>query len=215
MSSERATVAGNVPDAGTEQIRPRGGGVDEVGAVVVDADDGRADRDSAVVINTPPVAINEWAIRRRGEKSTVAEDNPAYDPADAVIVVAFRDALEDAHPEWGPPEAIELPAGCPTFAFPQRRLRRVGSYGEDDGAGDAGGARGSDGLELSEAQRRLRTRLEESCHVDVDVREGEAVLVAEKLGDEHVIYPDGRVEGGAIAGRLEDVAAEYLGGDTE
>lgn len=212
MSSDRATLTGSVPDAGTEQKRRRGDGVDEVGAIVVDADDDSADRDRAVVVNTPPVEIDEWEVRRPGQVATVAEDNPAYDPAEAVIVVAFRDELEAAHPEWEPPEAIELPAACRTFAFPQRRLRRVGSYGEDDAAGDDGDAPGSDALELSEPQRRLRTRLEESCHVDVDVREGEAVLVAEKLGDEHVIRPDGSVEGGAVAGQLEDVAAEYLGG---
>jgi hypothetical protein len=212
VSSERATLTGSVPDAGTEQKRRRGAGVDEVGAIVVDADDDSTDRDEAIVVNTPPVEADEWTVRRPGQVATVAEDNPAYDPGDAVIVVAFRDELETAHPGWEPPEAIELPADCRTYAFPQRRLRRVGSYGEDDGAGDAGGARGSDGLELSEGQRRLRTRLEESCHVDIDIREGEAVLVAEKLGDEHVIRPDGSVEGGAVAGRLEDVAAEYLGG---
>ncbi|MBB6647975.1 hypothetical protein [Halobellus ruber] len=212
MSSERATLTGSVPDARTEQKRRRGDGVDEVGAIVVDADDDSTDRDEAIVVNTPPVPIDEWTVRRPGQVATVAEDNPAYDPGDAVIVVAFRDELEAAHPEWEPPEAIELPAACRTFAFPQRRLRRVGAYGEDGAEGDAAGAEGSTGLELSEPQRRLRTRLEESCRVDVDVREGEAVLVAEKLGDEHVIHPDGSVEGGAIAGRLEDVAAEYLGG---
>ena len=81
---------------------------------------------------------------------------------------------------------------------------------EHDTAGDPDGERGSP-PELSEVQRRLRTRLEESCSVDVDVREGEAVLVAGKLGDEHVIYPDGPVEGGAVADWFEDVPAEYLG----
>lgn len=149
--------------------------------------------------------------RPQGETDESAEDNPAYDPGDAVILAAFRAELEATHPEWEPPEAIELPAECRTYAFPQRRLRRVGSYGEHDAAGDPDGERGSP-PELSEVQRRLRTRLEDSCSVNIDVREGEAVLVAENLGDEHVIHPDGRVEGGAVADRLGDVAAEYLGG---
>jgi hypothetical protein len=211
MSSERATLAGDVPDAGTEQVRPRGDGVERVGAVVVDADDDSADRDEAVVINTPPVAIDEWEVGDR----TVAEDNPAYDTDAAVIVVAFRAELEAAHPGWEPPEAIELPANCRTYAFPRRRLRRIGSYGEpvDDDANENCVDEGDSPPQLSEPQERLRERLEESCEVVVDVVANQPVLRVEKLGGEHVIYPDGTVEGGAITGRLRDLAAEYLEGD--
>jgi hypothetical protein len=211
----------DVPDAGTEQITPRGEGVEEVGALVVDADDDRSDRDTAVVVNTPPVSAAEWGVYRdsNGEKVTVADDNPAYDPEAEVVVVAFRDELEAAHPDWEPPEALELPADCQTYAFPPRRLRRVGQYVEDGETADDGADNTPDAPvdRLTDAQRELRERLEETSDVAVaaDPDDSEAaVLVVEKLGETHTIDADGTVEGGAIADRLAGVAAEYLGGET-
>jgi hypothetical protein len=213
----RATIGADVPDAGTEATAQRGEGVDEVGALVEDADD--SDPNPAVVINRPPVALDEWVAYRddEGEEVSVAGDNPAYDADSEVVVVAFREDLERAHPDWSPPEALELPAECPTYAFPPRRLRRIGDLVEEDDAEDAGGSETTPADRLTDAQRALRERLEETSDVaavaDPDDPEA-AVLAVEKLGATHMIDADGAVEGGPVADRLADVAAEYLGGDS-
>ncbi|WP_049938140.1 hypothetical protein [Haloplanus natans] len=212
----RATIGGDVPDAGTEATPQRGEGVDEVGALVEDADD--ADPNPAVVINRPPVALDDWVAYRDddGEDVTVAEDNPAYDADSEVVVVAFREDLERAHPDWSPPEALELPAECPTYAFPPRRLRRIGDLVEEDDTEDAGASETTPADRLTDAQRALRERLEETSDVAVvaDPDDPEAaVLAVEKLGATHMIDADGAVEGGPVADRLANVAAEYLGGE--
>lgn len=215
MSADRNAPGGDVPDAGTEQIRQRGDGVDEVGALVVDADDDSDDRDPAVVVNLPPVPCSEWDAY--GD-TTVAEDNPAYDADAEVIVVAFRDELEAAHPAWDADSALSLPLECPVYAFPPRRLRRVGHVAEDDAPED-GAAEETDPTDrLTDAQAALRERLEETADVDVEADPDDseaAVLVVEKLGAEHTIAADGSVEGGPLTDRLEDVAGEYLGGEGE
>jgi hypothetical protein len=211
---------GDVPDRETEQITPRGEGVGEVGALVIDADDDSSTPDEAVVVNRPSVSLDGWvAYRSEDGEVTVADDNPAYDPEAEVVVVAFRDELEAAHSDWEPPEALELPADCQTYAFPPRRLRRVGQYVEDDETADddADDTPNAPVDRLTGAQRDLRERLEETSDVAVaaDPDDSEAaVLVVEKLGETHTIDADGNVEGGAIADRLADVAAEYLGGGT-
>jgi hypothetical protein len=215
----RAKIGADVPDAGTEATPQRGEGVDAVGAVVVDADDTDPDRDEAVVVNTPPVALDDWVAYRDddGEDVTVAADNPAYDADSEVVVVAFREDLERAHPDWSPPEALELPAECPTYAFPPRRLRRIGDLVEEDDTEDAGGSETTPADRLTDAQRALRERLEETSDVAVvaDPDDPEAaVLAVEKLGATHMIDGDGAVEGGPVADRLADVAEEYLGGDS-
>jgi hypothetical protein len=210
VSADRTALGGDVPDAGTEQKRHRGEGVDEVGAIVVDADDDSDDRDPAVVVNRPPVSCSEW--HAYGD-TTVAEDNPAYDADDHVVVVAFRHELEAAHPEWDATGALSLPLECPAYAFPPRRLRRVGHVAEDDAPEDGAGEETDPTDRLTDAQERLRERLEETAEVDVRDSGGEAVLVVEKLGAEHTIDADGSVEGGPVADRLADVAAEYLGGE--
>jgi len=71
---------------------------------------------------------------------------------------------------------------------------------------------------LTDGQEALRERLEETADVAVapDPDDPEAaVLVVAKLGAEHTIAADGSVEGGPLADRLADVAAEYLGGAGE
>lgn len=126
---------------------------------------------------------------------------------------AYTRDRPDASADWRTEYAVQevnavlrADGGTVTLSTPGDRVRDP----EHDTAGDPHGERGLT-PELSEIQRRLRTRLEESCSVDIDVREDEAVLVAEKLGDKQVIHPDGCVEGGAVADRLGDIAAEYLG----
>ena len=218
MSADRTALGGDVADAGTEQKRQRGDGVDEVGALVVDADDDSDDRDPAVVVNRPPVPCSDWDAY--GD-TTVAEDNPAYDADDHVVVVAFRHELEAAHPAWDADGALSLPLECPAYAFPPRRLRRVGHVAEDDAVegGDDSEADTTPAApvdRLTDEQEALRERLEETADVDVEADPDDpeaAVLVVEKLGGEHTIAADGSVEGGPLADRLADVAGEYLGGE--
>jgi hypothetical protein len=183
--------------------------VTEVGAVVVDREDDPEDRNEAVVVNLPPATCAEWVARQAGgEDVTVADDNPEYDPDAEVVVVAFREDLrrEDAHPDWNGDEPITLPAECRTYAFPRSRLERVGHIDDED--------RDPDGL-LTDGQRDLRERLADSAEVTAAVDAADpdaAVLVVEKLGSEHRITADGTVDGGPLADRIADVAAEYLGG---
>lgn len=208
--------------------------VAEIGALVEDRDDDSDNPNHAAVVNLPPVPAAEWEAYA---DTTVAEDNPEYDADADVIVVAFGDDLADAHPDWSGDAPLNLPLKCSTYAFPPGRLRRVGhvdetdtepAAGDDDAADDTRADRDtgdetdepddSDGetgdTPLTDAQAQLRDRLAESAEVTVETDGDAAVLVVVKLGGEHRILPDGTVEGGPLADRLGEVAAEYLGGET-
>jgi hypothetical protein len=171
--------------------------VRELGARVVDVDD--PDPNEAVVVNRPPVPANEWiAYVDGGDEVTVADDNPGYDADAEVVVVAFADELATAHPTWNGEDPLTLgEAGCATYAFPPARLDRVDDADPED--------------LLTDGQAALRERLAESATVAVEREADHAVLVVEKLGREHRIAPDGQVDG-PLAGRLQPLAAEFLGG---
>jgi hypothetical protein len=171
--------------------------VRELGARVVDVDD--EDPNEAVVVNLPPVPAAEWiAYVDDGEEVTVADDNPEYNAAAEVVVVAFADEFDAAHPTWNADNPLPLgEADCATYAFPPGRLKRV-----DDTDPEA---------LLTDGQAALRERLAESATVDVERVADHAVLVVEKLGREHRIVPGGQVSG-PLAGQLQPIAAEYLGG---
>ena len=62
------------------------------GALVVDREDD-PDPDHAVVLNTPPIRAADWTVHRL--ETTVAEDNPDYPADDPVVVVAFREYLDE------------------------------------------------------------------------------------------------------------------------
>jgi hypothetical protein len=181
----------NAPDAGGREAF-------DLGARVLDREDD--DPDEAVVVNRPPVAAEEWvAYRAGGEEVTVADDNPGYDPTAEVVVVAFAAELEDAHPAYDADEPLALAeAECMVYAFPPGRLEHV-----DDTDPEA---------LLTEGMSALRDRLEEVGEVTVERDGRDAVLLLEKLGREHRITADGEVTG-PLAGRLGEIAAEYLGGD--
>jgi len=222
-------VSADRRDAGGDAPRPPDDSVDELGAIVVDADDDSDDPDPAVVVNLPPVTCADWVAY---DDVTVAEDNPGYDDEAYVVVVAFREDLRASHPDWDADAPLSLPLDCKTYAFPPGRLRRVGDHHGPDRPGErvqeGADAVDSDDTEadtvsapadrLTESQEALRARLEESADVAVasDPDDAEAaVLVVEKLGGTHRIAADGSVDGGPLADRLADVAAEYLGGEGE
>jgi ParB family chromosome partitioning protein len=97
-----------------------------IGDVVVDRACAPADRNDAIVVNTPPKAAHEWRVPGRG---TLAQDNPSYASDAAVVVVVFRDALDAHYPHYtgvAPLSLSELhDRGVSHYAFPQPRLLRV------------------------------------------------------------------------------------------
>lgn len=208
--------------------------VREFGALVEDRhDDDSDEQNSAAVINLPSVPARDWEAY---EGTTVAEDNPEYDPEAGVIVVAFCDALSENHPDWDGDSSLPLTElDCPHYAFPPNRLRRIGHIAEDQPTSGGGttpasptetqdsdadsSSESQEGAEtestasaptLTSDQEDLRDRLEETAEVTVEKQSGAAVLVATKLGGEHRIHPDGTVEDGPLADRFSEIASEYL-----
>jgi hypothetical protein len=207
-------------DAGTEP-RQRGEGVTEVGAIVVDADADSDDPSEAVVVNRPPVSCSDW--HAYGD-TTVADDNPEYDADAHVVVVAFRDELEAAYPEWEADSVLSLPLECPAYGFPPRRLRRVGELaGEERHGSGAGPEReGNTPADTPSAaddgEATLRDDLDaiasavEELNVDsVAVDTFREAVVVDKLGVEYLISRDGTVDDDdRVAGALEEAAEEVV-----
>jgi hypothetical protein len=207
--SGKTAPAVEADGAGADAPAP-GEDLDRTGTVVVDVEgDTRDEDDRAIVINSPPKTADEWVLRRDGgEATTLADENPAYPEDDDVIVVAYESALREHHPGFDGYPALELAeVRCRTHAYPASRLRRVGELERE--VGDIPPEE-----RLTDGQRDLRDRLAERSEVGAAERDGEAVLVVEKLGEEHTIRPDGSVDGGPVADRLESLAADYLGGET-
>lgn len=98
------------------------------GTVVVDKED--PEPTAAIVINRPPCTCEEWVAyhdHETDEEVTVAEDNPEYDAESELIVVAFRETLEEEDPEKLP---IEEPVALAElesrhYGFPKPRLQIV------------------------------------------------------------------------------------------
>jgi hypothetical protein len=66
---------------------------------------------------------------------------------------------------------------------------------------------------LTTGQQNLRERLSARSEVDVEPDPADptsAVLVVQKLGEEHRIAADGTVSDGPVADRLAEIAQEYL-----
>jgi len=94
-------------------------------APVIDGED--PDPDAAVVVDVPGVPIDDWIVY--GDE-TVADQNPAYDPGDQVVVVVFERLLDSGWPDWrrAKPDALfdgVVARGIKFHAFPQTRLERM------------------------------------------------------------------------------------------
>lgn len=94
---------------------------------MVDSED--PEPDLAIVINVLDVPISDWIVYGR---ETVAEQNPAYDSTDRVVIVAFEHFLDQEWPDWRrnpPPQLFEgvVNRGIKFHAFPQERLERAQS----------------------------------------------------------------------------------------
>jgi hypothetical protein len=206
------------------------------GAVVVDREAAPADRNEAVVVNTPPVPADEWEI----DDQTVASysGNEAYPDDDPVACVVYREAFEGT--EYDPAD-IDHPIPLAEldvriYTFPASRLRvvtdRAGSADGDDG-GDSDDAARNKGETLGDTgEGRARTRRDRrdtqasipedlaaiaaavrERNVDgVTVDEDAGVVRVEKLATAYTIKRDGSVlDSGAFADALEDVAEDALG----
>ena len=186
-----------------------GGEALALGDVVVDSDAPEDKQAPAVVINKPPVPADEWvAYTENGEDVTVAEDNPEYDD-DRVVAVVFEADLA----EWsGEPNGdVPLPlAQAPRF---EPTGRNNAGAGETDADGETDRGAEGDAADEPAALDALAERLAETADVERDTEDGEPVLRVDKLGATHTVFPDGSVDGGPVAGKIGDVAAEYLGGD--
>lgn len=173
-----------------------------VGAVVVDRDADPGEQNEAVVVNTPPVPADEWDVGAR----TVAEypGNEPYDHRAPVVLVVFRDDLDEWRPDYEGDEAIRaqtLAHGpAPFYSFPAPRLKQVGRLGED-----AGGAEDRSRLE------RIADALRERRVDDVRVSGGRGVVEIDKLGVTYHVDPDGRVrEQQGLAEQIERVARDAV-----
>lgn len=102
------------------------------GDIVHDREDD--DPDDAVVVNIPDVTAEKWSCP---DGKTLSEENPGYPTDDNVIVVVFRDTLDEYLPKW-PEREDQIPLGrldeneIPYYAFPSLRLELV----ETSGAGE-------------------------------------------------------------------------------
>ena len=89
------------------------------------------DTHKAVVVNVPPVTAEEWDVLDRG--TTVAEDNPQYRSDAPIAIVVFMPELDSEFQYYSGVAPLTLTrlngSGVNWYAFPQPRLRKVGSRG--------------------------------------------------------------------------------------
>lgn len=100
----------------------------DVGHVVVDSEQQQHQQNNAIVVNMPPIRIDEWNVNDR----TVADDNPSYDPSEHVVIVVYESALQEHYSEFnGGGGAIKISElsrnNVPYYAFPKSRLNVIGS----------------------------------------------------------------------------------------
>lgn len=187
-----------------------------IGDVVVDLERDEENQNRAVVINTPEKTVGEWVAYRRGdEEVTVGDDNPQYNAEAEVVVVAFESHLNEEWSEWGSKTPLSLAEVDEYYAFPPRRLRRVGTIGEkaEDTPADTSEAADAEPDDDYPGLVALSERLGEAA--DVVVEDGEPMVKVEKLGSTHRISADGEVDNGPMQKQLAEAAAEVLGGESQ
>ena len=163
------------------------------GDEVVDELDDPEEQTLAVVVNTPPVSAEEWAV---DDEYTVAEypGNEPYPDDDRVVCVCFGpERVKEEFPDWEPPEPIKLTKVrdglFPFYTFPESRLEKI----EDRG--------------LYLIQRELDGKVD-----NIERRPGDNELVVEWLGEEFTVSKSGKVDpsDGLIGGKLADAVEEVV-----
>ena len=194
----------------------------DAGEIVHDRDD--EDPNEAVVVNTPPITAAEWEVRPRG--TTLAEDNPTYPEEAAVVIVVFRETLDDYFDRGAvdtPTDGLDsaIPIGqlaeekVSFYAFPEPRLDPIEEQYEHDRASnsDPSGnkatvdseAKTSDEGPDSGAVDALEERLANSGMRVVD-RDKEGTLTVAKMRDTYRVRPGQVIEGdGRFRQRLEQL----------
>lgn len=198
------------------------------GTLVRDRDaQGENPEDPAVVLNTPPVPADEWTVPRLGR--TVAEDNPEYPAESPVVVVAFRDHLDERLPGWGDregywPLSTLNERGVRHYSFPAARLERVAveedprPESKDERNAGLGGSADSQG----DVEVESEPTPEPEPAVDVDglaqrledagcaVTRRDRGLRVSKLGEMYLIKSSGEIEGdGALRERLNEILEQF------
>jgi|APHM01.1.fsa_nt_gi ParB-like nuclease domain. len=101
------------------------GGKRSIGDIVVDRE--QPDSDEAIVVNTlPGVTATDWDVPGRG---SVAADNPAYPADDSVVIIVFREELNQHFDYYAGSRPLKLTQlnsreTC-YYAFPTSRLRKI------------------------------------------------------------------------------------------
>ncbi|MFC7213063.1 ParB N-terminal domain-containing protein [Saliphagus sp. GCM10025334] len=101
----------------------------ETGEVVIDREYAGSDPNRAVVVNQPPTVAHDWEIFSR--RKTLAEDNPEYPEDDRVVIVVYKQDLEEVYPYYTGAFSIRLSRlnqdGVKYYSFPESRLKVVDS----------------------------------------------------------------------------------------
>lgn len=171
------------------------------GDLVVDGERPADEQNEAVVILTPDTTISEWEVF---EDTTVADQNPDYDPQENVVIVSFLETpsdkppgIEQGWPGWRDVDPTELFDGVcdrsiPFYAFPESRLENVTDEEEDE----------------LEPLDRLEEALRNAGYTDLERRNGEIVI--EKFGT-HRIMEDGSIKGdGNLKDKIRKVIQKEL-----
>lgn len=172
----------------------------EPGAYAVDTDDD--DPDLAVVVLRREEPISEVTVSEADADRTIADDNPAYDPSETAITVAFVESgLNRQWPDWTDAPPAELYEGATDhdvklYTFPEARLRTLTGQ-------QAAVMLAEETVDLS----ALEERLEEAGW---NVEPGEQLITVTKHDEEYRIYKTGDVDGsGQLRTPLTNLVEEY------
>jgi hypothetical protein len=151
-----------------------------LGDSVIDREDD--DPSEAIVIWRPEGrTITDWEYEKEGETLTTAEENPGYAEDEQLVVVAYRNTLDNYWPAWEEADLEELYEGTSQrdinqYGFPRDRLRAI-EPGELE-------AQWLDGL------------ADRLADAGWDVTREPTELVVEQFGEQYRITADASVEGG-------------------
>lgn len=171
------------------------------GQTVIDRDDDNPDE--AVVVHCPETTIAEVTITGSDDERTVAADNPAYDPREPAVMIAFVESgLEQDWPAWRTSNSADLYEGVQThgvkcYTFPAARLAPVNAADEPDAS-----------AEVSIEIDALQARLEDAEWATTVTDDG--TLIVENMGEQYQISPTGQVDSdGQLREPLENLVGQY------
>lgn len=165
-----------------------------LGDSAIDTEDD--DPSEAIVIRRPDdETITDWEYEKDDDMLTTAEENPAYPDDEQLVVIAYRNSLEDDWPDWRDIAPERLYEGTSErdinqYGFPESRLRPI-EPGELE-------AQWLDGL-----ADRLRD-------AGWDVTSEPTELVVQQFGEQYRITAEGAIEGqGDYRTPLENLIENY------